>query len=280
MTRQLFSKLIKPFLAAATTFAILLMVAVPVLADAASIAQGYNTTDPDLVIGMAASLGSDANSSSQNVVRAVSSNKGKFVGIVTTKNANLLTLTNNVATVVVTTTGEANAFVTDANGVVKKGDYLTISPIRGILMRADGPSDSIVGSAQEDLSSKPPNKQSLTTNDGSKREVAIAPIQIVINPNDIPSGVSEQNSFLRVLGQNIAGKTVSDWQAIIALVIFLLILVVEGSLIYGSVHSTITALGRNPMAHDAVYKQLFQVVLTVMVVLAFGIATIYAVLQI
>jgi co-chaperonin GroES (HSP10) len=267
-------------MAATSVVAVLLFTIVPVCADAASIAQGYNTTDSDLITGMAAALSPDASSNAQSVVRAATSNKQKFVGIVTTKNANLMTLTNNVATVVVTTSGEANALLTDANGVVKKGDNLTVSPIKGILMKADGAESSIIGSALEGFASNRASKQTFSTNDGKSREVSIAAVQIEIHPNNVSTGVSADSSFLRILGQNIAGKTVSDWQAVIALVIFLLLLVVEGSLIYGSIHSTITALGRNPMAHDAVYKQLFQVILAVLAILAFGIATIYAVLQI
>jgi hypothetical protein len=117
----------------------------PLYAAAASIAQGYVTSDSNLATGMGASLGADGTTTSRVVERATLSNKGKFVGIVTTKDSNLVTLTNATANVVVTTSGEANAFLTDLNGVVKKGDFLVISPLDGILMKANGNDTNVVG---------------------------------------------------------------------------------------------------------------------------------------
>ncbi len=105
-------------------------------------------------------------------------------------------------------------------------------------------------------------------------------MQVELNPRNIDSDKAADTGLLSLLGQNVAGKEVSEWQVIVALVIFLLLMVVEGSLIYGSIHSTISALGRNPLARSAVYKQLVQVLVAVIAVLAFGLATIYAVLQV
>lgn len=267
----------------ATITAVMVMVlnlTVPVLAKASSIAQGYITSDKNLTTGMAVSLGEDSNSSVQTVVPATTSNSGKFVGILTTNNANLLTLTSSNATVVVATSGEAIAFVTDISGSVKKGDKLSISPVKGLLMKTEDNSASGVAAALEDAGVRPPNKQTIDLANGKKKEISIYSIEVSINQHIIPSSETSNKTFLKTLGQNISGKKVSDWQAVIALVVFILLLVVEAALIYGSVHSTFTALGRNPMAHDLVYKQLAQVILAVLAVLAFGIATIYAVLQI
>ena len=229
---------------------------------------------------MAASLSAESATKTQNVVRSGTSNKAKFVGIITTKNANLLTLTNNNSTVVVATSGEVYAFVTDINGVVKKGDNLSVSPIKGLLMKSEVNEVSVVGSALEDAAGKISTKQNIDVSGGKKQEISVTSLQIEVNPHNLAGGDAKNQSFLRILGQNVAGKQVSDGQAVIALVVFLLLLVVEGSLIYGSVHSSITALGRNPMARDAVYRQLAQVLLAVLAVLAFGVAIIYLVLQI
>ena len=275
---ELLKKPKKQRLLLAAVFSILMIGLFDSTVIASSVAMGFKNSDNDLTTGMAASFSDDLNA--QTVVRASSANILKFVGIVTTKNANLVTLTNNTATVVVTTSGQAEAFVTDLNGIIKKGDNLTVSPIKGFLMKASNVDTSFVGSALQDSVGQPATKQSVESNDGKNREVSATIIQININPRNIAGGSNKNKSFISVLGKNLAGKDVSDWQTVLAFIVFVLLIVVEGSLIYGSVHSSMMALGRNPMAHDAVYKQLAQVILAVLAVLAFGIATIYTVLQI
>ena len=280
VAKQFIMKIKKQLTAITVVLCLFSGIILPLSTSAASIAQGYVTSDTDLVVGMAASLNAESATKTQNVVRSGTSNKAKFVGIITTKNANLLTLTNNNSTVVVATSGEVYAFVTDINGVVKKGDNLSISPIKGLLMKSESNEVSVVGSALEDAAGKISTKQNIDVSGGKIQEISVTSLQLEVNPRNIAGGDTKNQSFLRILGQNVAGKQVSDWQAIIALVVFLLLLVVEGSLIYGSVHSSITALGRNPMARDAVYRQLAQVLLAVLAVLAFGVAIIYLVLQI
>jgi len=246
---------------------------------AASIAQGYTTTDSDLVVGMVAALSPDSTSENRVVERATTSNKAKFVGIVTTKDANLVTLTSNGAPVVVATTGEASAYVSDVNGSIKKGDYLAVSPLKGILMRAGDSEPNAVGSALEEMSSTDTKTQQVSTSSGSKT-VKIGTAKVEISPASIALAANTPNkSFLHNLGEGITGKSISDWQVLTAMIVFIIVLIIEGSLVYGAIHSTIIALGRNPLAHDVVYKQLFQVMLAVLGVLAFGLATIYAVVQ-
>jgi hypothetical protein len=280
VAKQFIMKILKQLTAITAGLCLFSGIILPLSASATSIAQGFVTSDTDLVVGMAASLSIESTSKTQNVIRSGTSNKAKFVGIITTKNANLLTLTNNSSTVVVATSGDAFAFVTDINGVVKKGDNLSVSPIKGLLMKSENNEVSVVGSALEDAAGKTSTKQNIDVSGDKKQEISVTSLRLEVNPHNIAGGDAKNQSFLRILGQNVAGKQVSDWQAIIALVVFLLLLVVEGSLIYGSVHSSITALGRNPMARDAVYRQLAQVLLAVLAVLAFGVAIIYLVLQI
>ena len=248
---------------------------------ASNIAQGRVTSDQALTMGMAASLSVDDNSADQAVVRSNTKNESKYVGIVTTKSDNQLTLTNVNSNVVVTTSGRAKALVTDINGVVKKGDSLSISPLNGVLMRAESLAGIIFAIALEDFEGKTPSSHQVQLEGGSNKSIQVYTVEVEVSSN--PGSTQDQSqssSFLGVLGKSITGKQVSDLQVAIAATIFIIILVVEGSLIYGSVHSTITALGRNPMSKDTVYRQLLQVILVVMAVLAFGMATIYATLKI
>jgi hypothetical protein len=228
---------------------------------------------------MAAALSTEGED--RSVTRASILNPYKFVGIVTTKDANFLTLTTTKANVVVATSGEVSAFVTDTNGTIKKGDNVTISPIKGVLMRA-GPSDTqVFATALEDFSTTGANKQDAGAFDGSGRDVYVNTMKVELNPRSIAEGQDDvNNTFLQTLGQNITGRALKEWQVLTSLVIFILLLVVEAALIYGAIHSTITALGRNPLSREAVYKQLIQVVFMVLALFTFGFAVIYLILQV
>ena len=248
---------------------------------AASIAQGYTTTDPDLAIGMAAAVSSTVSGDSQSVERAGVKNATKFVGIVTTKDANLVTLTSTKSTVVVATSGDTTAYVTDVNGSIKHGDVVVISPIKGVLMKASGNDAAVVGTALEDVTFSHAAETTLSLSNGKTQVAHISSGRIELNSRSIgnANGPTEK-SFLQIAGEGLTGRPLSQWQVLAALVIFVILLISEASLIYGAVHGTLSALGRNPLARDAVYKQLVQVLLAVMAILAFGMAVIYAVLQI
>lgn len=148
-------------------------------------------------------------------------------------------------------------------------------------MRA-GPGDTqVFATALEDFTTTNAVRQQNEALDGSGRPVYVTTMSVELNPRSIAEGQSNQDdTFLRTLGQNITGRALKEWQVLTSLVIFILLLVVEAALIYGAIHSTITALGRNPLSREAVYKQLLQVAFMVFALLAFGMAVIYAILQV
>jgi len=245
---------------------------------AASISQGYATNDKDLKIGMLVSLSPDSTSDKRLVEQTGKKNRTRFVGIVTTINASLLTLTAKDASIYVTTEGATSVLASNLNGTIKKGDNLTVSPLKGLIMRADSNEPQVLGTALENFNTATAKSQQVNNTDGSKRTVAVGAIRIELNPHNLAGINDEQKPFLVLFGQSITGRPVNQWQVVSALVILFILLVVEGSIVYGAVHSTITALGRNPLAKKAVYKQLFQVFLLVSVILLFGMGAIYAVL--
>ena len=244
---------------------------------ASSIAQNYQTDDNSLSVGMAAALSPTNDSATPTIERASTSND-RFVGIVTTESTSLITLTTVNGTLYVTTTGQTTAFVSDINGDIKKGDALSVSPLKGVMMRASDKQGNLTGNALEDFPASGTKDQQVTTEKGEQLTVKIAPISIQLDPR--ANSAAGNKSLLKLIGEGLTGRPLNNWQVITSFVIFLLLLTVEGSLIYGAIHSTIISLGRNPLAHKAVYKQLFQVVLIVLAVLLFGIATIYAILEI
>lgn len=246
---------------------------------ATGISQGYSTADNDLRQNMIAALSSESSDDKPVVERANSNNRSKVVGIVTTIDANLLTLTNTEAKVHIATSGEALTYVSDLNGTIKKGDFIAVSPITGVGMKGSEADTFVVGVALEDFNSETAESQQVSTTQGSERTVLINRIKIDVEPRDLGKGAQANSTpVLLLFGQSVTGKSVTQTQVLVALVIFLLLLIVEGSIIYGAIHSTIVSIGRNPLARRALYKQLLQVSWLALLVLVFGAGAIYAIL--
>lgn len=260
-------------------FAFLIMVLMQAVT-AVGISQGYSTNDKDLQIGMIAALKSESSDGKQIVERANLSNRGKVVGIITTIDSNLLTLTNSEAQVHVTTSGDASSYVTDLNGDIKQGDFIAVSPLTGVGMKAGDADNFVVGVALEDFNKDKATSKEVTTTEGSKRTVLINTVKVNVAPQDKGQTAAKNQPFLVLFGQSVTGKSVTQTQVIVALIVFFLLLVVEGSIIYGAIHSTIISIGRNPLARAALFKQLLQVSWLALLVMLFGLGSIYAILWI
>lgn len=246
-----------------------------------SISQGYLTKDTDLGVGMAVSLSIDSTPDTPVVERSTTGNEDRFVGIVTTIDTSLLSLTGKNSELLVSATGEATAYVSDLNGQVKQGDVVTVSPLAGVLMKAGETDALLVGTAVEDAPETNQISRQVKTNSGTERTTLISLQKIDVNPRtrQIDSTTTDR-AFLVILGESITGKSVSQVQVISALVVFMIMLIVEGSIIYGAIRTSITAVGRNPLSRGALYKQLLQVSWLALIVLVFGLGAVYIILWI
>jgi hypothetical protein len=247
--------------------------------NAQGLASGYKTKDTGLKPGMAVSLSNESTPDNALVERATTENISKLIGVASEQEENLVTISSGEQQVYVLSSGEVTAFVSDINGEVKKGDDLTLSPLKGILAKADE-TTATMGSALEDMPLDKAETQSIKTDTGDKT-VRIVRMSINIGSNAATRPATDQNnSALARLGQLIVGKKVGDLQVVIALIIFLVVLVTEGSIIYGAVSSGITSIGRNPMAKGIIKKELFKVLFVALFVLFVGLAAVEAILRI
>lgn len=245
---------------------------------ATSVSKGYQTSDTEIRTGMAVSLTADSNSDNQKVEKSSSANRDKYVGIVSDVDNSLVTFGSKYSTIFVANAGTGEVYVSDLNGEVKQGDPLVISPIKGILMKAGSSSmdTTSVAIALSDLDLASPQSKEIKLDSGETKQVSIGSINAEFGLNSI-SSPNKQN-FLSVFGESVAGKPVSEIRVLIACVILFIILIVEGSIVYGAVSSSITAVGRNPLSKKSVYKQLTQTSILAAAILIFGCVGIYVVI--
>jgi hypothetical protein len=266
----------KKFLLAGMTLACMLFMTA--LYPVSAVANGYATDDPDLIPGMVVALSASSTAEEPKVERAALDREQKVIGVSTTADNQLIAIGSGKTKIFVQTTGEATVFVTNLNGIVKKGDLLAPSPLLGILMKADESTAPIVGIAIEDFNEGDAETQTISEADQSK-DTKIDKIRINLDHKAASNQqASATDSSLERLGRAVVAKDVGEIQVIAALVIFLIVLVAEGGIIYGAISSAITALGRNPMARQIIRKEMGRVVAIALVVLSIGVAAIYAIL--
>ena len=259
------------------TLAGLLLVLVPPLGaqGVSSIAQGFQTTDTNIVEGALVSLKSD---SPNTVELANPSRADKLVGVVG-KNP-LIELSSGVNSVQVVTSGVTKALVSDINGTISPGDSITASPIEGVGMKATQ-SGVVVGSAQNTLEAVQTTERSITDKDGKQQKVKIGLIPVQVDTvffAGATSGSTFVPGVLQELANSIAGREVSAVRVLTASLLLLLLLVSVVVLLYSSVKSSIISIGRNPLSENAVHKSLLQVGLTIVGLLAFTVILVYLIL--
>lgn len=243
-------------------------------------ARGYFTQDESLKAGMVVVLSTTKSTDKSYVERATRENIKNVIGVATQSDQNLATIASAEQQVYVQSNSVIPVLVSDINGETKKGDKLTISPLKGILMRAE-PTDPTIGSAQEDFSSSGAESQIINTKDGDKTTLVNTQSVLVgnvISAQELAS--NDDRSALERLGEAVAGKPVGELQVIIALVIFLAVMISEGSIIYGAISSGIISVGRNPMAKNIIRIELVRVLGLAVVVLGIGLSAVYFVLRV
>lgn len=241
-------------------------------------ARGYVTRDDQLRPGMVVGLSTTDDGGQAAVERATRENSDKIIGVSAESGDTLVTIASGEQQVYVQTSGEVVAFVSDINGQVHKDDNLTISPLKGVLMRSDSTTPTI-GLALENFKAETGEMQEVTAPSGIKM-ASVGKIRITLDPLLANQKTQTVPSPLERLGQAVAGRKVEEIQVVVALIIFLVVLVAEGSIIYGAVSSGLISLGRNPMAKSAIKSELVRVVGVAMIVLFVGLAAMYGVLRI
>jgi hypothetical protein len=260
---------------------ILLIAHYAVVTLAQGFTRGYATQDSGLQPGMAVTLSPESSADKELVERAGREDQGKVIGITTTIEDSLVTVTSEDHQVYVKSSGVVDAYVSDINGEVMKGDRVTVSPLKGILMKADD-AHSAVGVAAENFGEQAAEHQTIASDTGES-SVRVAKLAVTLDSSigqSAGQGGARSQSSLQRLGQSIVGKEVGELQVVIALIIFFIMMIAEGGIIYGAVSSSITSLGRNPLASTIIVRELIRVLGVVIIVMVVGLAAIYAVLLI
>ena len=242
--------------------------------------QGYSS-DETLVRGSVVAL----NPEDKNKVETLNSEReDDLFGVVVRSNDTALTITDDVTGVFVATSGRFEILVSNINGSISNNDYLAISSIKGIGMRADETQKLVIGKALQDIdfSSSDEIISQFQVEDSSGRPFTVSVGRILaeidIEPN--PNAAENQGApeFLVTFTETVAGKPVSSLRIYSALGVLVVGAAISGSLLYSAVKSSITSIGRNPLSRKSVLAGLAQVIIISSIILFSGLFAVYLIL--
>ena len=253
-----------------------LLLSAPASTSAASaISQGFQTNNTEIVPGSLLSL----TSAQGGVVEpSTSSNVAGLVGVASTKS--LIELSGSGKNIQVVVSGLTQALVSNINGDIHTGDKITTSPFAGIGMKATSPTE-IVGTAQANLSSVKTVRENVTDKKGKKQNITVGdmPIEVSIayfSANQNGSSIFVP-AFLQSIANSVAGSQVSPLRVLTSALVLVLGFTTVCVILYTSIRTSITAIGRNPLANRVVRKGLVDVLVMATGILTVTIITVYAI---
>ena len=185
----------------------------------------------------------------------------------------------------VAVSGTYNVLVSTQGGAIAAGDYITLSAVNGVGMKANTTQKTVFGRAAAAFNGKGVTLGSTVIKDTTgkaNQTVTIGSIPVSINiqhnPN-IQSTKVDVPPFLEKLGQQIAQKQVSPVRIYLSLAITAVSLITALIVVYAGVRNGIIAIGRNPMTKKSIFRALFEVILTSLLILIIGLFAVYLLLK-
>lgn len=185
----------------------------------------------------------------------------------------------------VAVSGTYNVLVSTQGGAIAAGDYITISSLKGVGMKAGTDEASVFGRAVTRFDDSSVSRGTAEVKDVngaviSNVKLGSVPVTIEIqkNPNQKSTKVNVPEVLERV-GQAIAEKEVSAIRIYISMAITAVSLITALVVLYIGVRSSVISIGRNPMSRKSILRALFQVILTSALILVIGLFAVYLLLR-
>jgi len=209
-------------------------------------------------------------------------NSKNLFGVAVTSNESLLAIDPSSSKVQVAINGDVNVLVSNLNGDIKVGQEISVSPFDGIGM-AEANTYRESGIAQTSINNTTPGSYEEQVKDKSGKmhnlNVGLVRMTIIIGSSSSTGLGGSQPNFLQKLIKDIFGKTIPTIRIILSIIVAFVALVSLVTLIYASVHGSIIAVGRNPLAKAAIFRTLSGVMIMAFITVSIATVTIYYLLK-
>jgi len=187
--------------------------------------------------------------------------------------------------VYVANSGTYEVLVSNQAGTIKKGDYVAMSAVDGVGMKAAVKDRLVFGKAEGGFDGKATalGNATLKNTDGSSHgTVTLGLVRVSIdiqkNPLQIPTK-ADLPSFLQKIGQDIAQKQVSPVRIYISIFVTGLSIIIALVTLYAGIRNAMIAIGRNPLSKKSIFRGLLEVILTGFLILIIGLFAVYLLLK-
>ena len=245
--------------------------------------QGYAAENP-LDTGTIVQLtGKDSN----EVKIATQTNLEQMFGVTVDRNQLLLASSDGSLKneVFVAVSGTYSALLSTQAGPIAVGDYLTMSSINGVLMKAGTEEKTVFGRATQafDGNGVTLGKTDIKDTTGKvTQSVVIGSVPVTVdikhNPNDKTTKVKVPDFFERI-GEAIAEKEVSPIRLYLSMGITFLSIIAAIAMLYSGVRNGVISIGRNPMSKKSIFRAILEVILTAALILIIGLFAVYLLLK-
>jgi hypothetical protein len=256
---------------------IVLSLAAPLLAQ--TVTQGYGS-DEQLQRGMLVAVKED-DASKVEALKYESLDRLK--GVVVQPNDSPVTLSSEGQKIFVADNGNYEVLVSSENGPIKTGDYISISSLAGVGMKANESQTLVVGRALKNFDGTSDTVASSEIGGEPAGNIKFGRIPVAVSINRNPQlKIPEKDKipdFVQKLSNAIADKPVSSIRIYMSLAVLLLTAVVAGITLYSGVRSSVISIGRNPLSKGLIFKGMLQVVLLSVIIFITGLFGVYLLLK-
>lgn len=184
----------------------------------------------------------------------------------------------------VAASGTYSVLVSDQNGAIASGDYLILSSVNGVAMRAGEEETTVFGRANAAFDGKGVvlGSTTLKDSDGGQTTVKLGSVPVTIDIKNNPNHQSTDTNvpdFLKRVGQAIAEKEVSPVRIYLSVAIAVISLIAAIAVMYAGIRSGVISIGRNPMSRKSIFRALLEVIFTSILILIIGLFAVYLLLK-
>lgn len=221
------------------------------------------------------------------VIALSSTSAGKILGIAITNNRAAIVLTPEKVTqqqVLVATTGTYPVLVSNQNGPVKFGDYLSISSVNGVAMKAGITEQQVIGKAAGNFTGNADVISSISLKDQAGKDTKIAIGRVFVDVAIAHNPLNQKTvdfvpAFMVSLAQAVANKSVSVARIYLSTAVLLVCTVITSIMLYSGIRSGMIAVGRNPLSKKSIIKSLIQTVIAGLIIFVAGVLAVYLILK-
>lgn len=210
-------------------------------------------------------------------------------GVTVDRNQLPLTLTGGELQneVFVAVSGTYNVLVSTEGGTIGVGDYITLSSVNGVGMKAGTEEETVFGRANGAFDGVN-NGVSLgqteikDVNGNTMQKVNLGSIPVTINIQRNPNEKTTESNlpdFLQRIGQEIAEKEVSPIRIYLSMGITFICIIATIVMLYSGIRNSVISIGRNPMSKKSIFRALLEVILTAILILIIGLFAVYLLLK-